>query len=152
VLAAEPPPPPVLTCRDRITSAVVISNGEKTPYTFEVHPKHDGVFGPVAFSGLKDYARSFDTLVARHQWMKSIALVKAGRRATLVVPVEQRGWMQLEYGHGAGRHRITLKACAHELTPFSGGFTIDYAHAPDQGRRAELIVRSGGRELRHRLF
>jgi hypothetical protein len=108
-------------------------------------PHHGRVFGPVAFTGLKDYTRDYDAMVARDQWLKSVALVRPGRSVTLVVPAAQRAWMRLEYGDGRGRSSITLKACRTIPTPFAGGFTIDFAKAPDQGRCADLILRPGGR-------
>ena len=53
----------------------------------------------------------------------------------------------------AGRVR-DRRTCRSRVTPFSGGFEIDYAEAPRQGRCAELIVWvAGEREPRRgRVF
>jgi hypothetical protein len=107
--------------------------------------------------------------------MKNLALVKAGLRATLVVPREQRPWMRILYGgrSQSGEYSVTLQACRRSRsasarrrecgwrprvacawinTQFNGGVYVDYERAPDLGRCAELIVRSGGRSDRGRLF
>jgi hypothetical protein len=176
---AKGPRPPARHCDDRISGAVVIRDGQSTPFAFRVHPKEDTVIGPVAFSGARGYGRSWAPMVARDQWLKSIALVRRGQTVTLEVPAEQRAWMRLEYAHAKGRtaHAVTLEGCRTRPTaaqqrqecgsrprpddtctsgptPFSGGFTIDYARAPHQGRCAELVVWVKGRSraLRERLF
>jgi hypothetical protein len=175
---APPRDAPVLDCRDRISGAVVIRGGETTPFRFVVRPRHDTTIGAVAFSGLVDYGRpaSWGEMVRRDQWLKSIALVRPGARVTLVVPTPQRAWMRMEYGHGRKRaaHEVTLAGCRRPVsrmqqreecgpgpqdtctsgrTPFAGGFTIDYARAPHQGRCARLIVWTQGERPRlERLF
>jgi hypothetical protein len=63
--------------------------------------------------------------------------------------------MRLEWASGPNRrgHAVTLAACRAERSVFVGGFTIDYADAPNQGRCAELIVwTSRSRPVRTRLF
>jgi hypothetical protein len=169
----------VLGCRDRISGAEIRTGGRRVAVRFAVRPTHDARIGPVAFSGALDYGRpaTWAAMVRGGHWLKSVALVRPGARVTLVIPPEQRAWMRLEYGHGAGRpvHTVTLEGCRRRgsaaarrrecgpgpqetcragPTPFSGGFTIDYARAPAQGRCAELIVRVAGRDrpLRERLY
>jgi hypothetical protein len=173
-----PPAAVVLDCRDRITGAWIIRGGRRIAERWEVDRRADTVIGPVAFSGATAAGRSAEWrwYVEADQWLKSIALVRAGEAVTLEVPAEQRGWMRMEYAHVRGSaHAVTLRGCRRRTstagrrrecgrgprttcwprrTPFSGGFTIDYAHAPRQGRCAELIVWVAGRErpLRERLF
>jgi hypothetical protein len=108
--------------------------------------------------------------------VRSIALIRAGARVTLVVPPEQRRWMRLLFWHGF-RHRVepltlqacrTLKsrraqrrecgwggrplwnpsnwACRSRYTQFSGGFGLDFENAPKRGLCAELIVWVEGKE------
>lgn len=174
--AAEPPADaPVLDCRDRITGAFTKVSGKVTPYRFRARRRHDTVIGPVAFSGARDLGRRshYDAAVREDQWLKTVAMVRRDARATLEVPEEQRSWMRMEYAHGApgAGHAVTLQGCrrpptraecgrrpwdtcARDRTPFSGGFTIDYATAPHQGRCAELLVWVEGREQprRERIF
>jgi hypothetical protein len=153
-----PPAAPVLRCGDRISSAVVIVGGKQTPVRFRVRPAHDTLFGPLAFSGAKDYGpvASWQAMVQQDGWLKTIALVQPGARVTIVVPAEQRGWMRLRYWHGtgAGAYAVTIQACKRALSPYSGGFAIDFAKAPHQGRCAEVVVWVRGREqpLRKRIF
>ena len=174
---APPAGAPVRDCRDRITGAVVIQGGETTPAAFVVRPAHDTTFRAISFTGLADYGKpaTWVDMVRRDQWLKSVALVRPGARVTLVVPTPQRAWMRMEYGHGRGAYELTLAGCRRFAssarqraecgpgpqdtctsgrTPFSGGFTIDYARAPRQGRCAELIVWVDGRAapLRKRIF
>lgn len=172
---AEPPADaPVGTCRDRITGAFTEVGGRRRPYRFRVDRSHDTLIGPVAFSGARRLGRRthYDDAVRRDQWQKTIALVKPGARATLEVPADQRSWMRMEYAHGQNSaYAVTLEGCrrpptaqecgpgprdtcARGRTPFSGGFTIDFARAPHQGRCAELLVWVQGREepLRKRIF
>jgi hypothetical protein len=159
VALGAPPPPPVLDCGDRITGAVVIVGGVSRPYEF-VARKGDTIAGPLAFSGARDYGRTqaaWDDMVRRDQWLKTIAMLKSGRRVTVEIPAEQRAWMKLEYAHGTTDpvHVVRMEACRRPgRTPWSGGFTIDYATAPEQGRCAEIIIRVDGRPkpLRRRLF
>jgi hypothetical protein len=164
--------PAVSGCRDRIASAVTVApDGTQRPYRFHVGPS-DLRVGAIAFHDLKS-ARSqaaWTSYVARDQWIKSVALVRPGARVTLTVPADQRAWMRLKYG---GRYEVTLvgcrrfkragarrRECGHVTatcrrgpTPFSGGFDIDFATAPQQGRCAELVVSTPGHEPRRvRLF
>jgi hypothetical protein len=159
-----------LGCRERITGAFTQVGDRVTPYRFRVQPRHDTRFGPLALSGAADYGArgAWDALVRDDMWPKTIALVRRGRTVTLEVPREQRGWMRLEYARtAASPYAVTLSGCRRGLstraaqrqecgagsretctrgpTPFSGGFTIDYARAPRQGRCAELIVWVQGR-------
>jgi hypothetical protein len=125
--------------------------------------KGDTVIGPLRFN-MQGYSprRSWRRLVRDGGWLKSVARVRAGRQVTLEVPAEQRPWMRLAYAHHpGGAAAVTLRACRHRRSPaarrrecvwsaftacrsgptfFSGGFEIDYAEAPQQGRCAELIV------------
>ena len=176
---APPRDAPVLGCHDRISGAVVRRGDETTPFRFAVHAQHDTTFGAIAFSGLADYGRpaQWREMVRRDQWLKSIALVRPGSRVTLVVPTPQRAWMRMRYVHGRARaaHEVTLEGCRRLAsrtqqreecgpgpqdtctsgrTPFSGGFEIDYARAPRQGRCAQLIVWTQGerRPQLKRLF
>ena len=144
----------------------------------------DTVIGPMAFIGLarvyRDYASRRDSeLLADPNVgmpsMKSIGVLRAGARVTLVVPRSQRRWMKViyDYPHHRGGHAITLQACntlrsasarrrecgwrpdlacRWRYTQFNGGFGIDFANAPRRGLCAELIVRThdkpaGFREL-----
>ena len=153
---AGPPAAPVLGCADSLRSAVTIVDGRTRPYRFRVRRAHDTVVGPVAFTGARDYGRQWREMVRRDQWLKSIALVSPGVRVTLVVPEAQRGWMRLEYLHGGDGpvHAVTIQACERRLSPYTGGFTIDYDKAPHQGRCARVEVWVDGREepLRRRVF
>lgn len=136
------PPAPVARCRDSITAA-----GPHDPIVAD--DATDNVVGPVRFSGLRTYT-DWAWLVREDQWIKTIAVLDAGLRVTLEVPPEQRGWMRVDYG-GHGGRAVTLQACRRRPTAYAGGFTIDYAKAPDEGRCAELIV-WGDEPLRGRLF
>jgi hypothetical protein len=151
--AAPPEGAPVRDCRDRITGAFTEVNGVRRAYRFAFQPRHDTIFGPLALSGAAGYGRpgEWDALIRNDTWPKTVALVRRGARVTLEVPADQRSWMHLEYG---GDDAITLAACRRRLTPFGGGFTIDYARAPRQGRCAELIVWVDGSDVpwRERLF
>lgn len=152
-----PDPEVVRDCGDSIPSAFVRIGDETRPFRFRVRPAHDVVAGPVAFGGLKDLRprAAWEDMVARDQWIKSIALVRRRSAATLEVPAEQRSWMRLEYGHSEGGGNVVrLRGCRRRAAPFSGGFTIDYAAAPQQGRCAELLVWPKGADepIRRRLF
>jgi hypothetical protein len=108
---------------------------------------------------------------------KALVLVSAGKRVTLIVPRSQRAWMQLFYvppgKKGTWRARLQAcrrfrsrsaqqrecgwtpyTACRWRNTQFNGSIYVDFDHAPDRGRCAELIVRVGGiaRALRARVF
>jgi hypothetical protein len=125
--------------------------------------------------------RAWRQMVRAGQWLKSVARLRAGGQVTLVVPPEQRSWMRLAYAHHhrrGGVAAVTLRACRHRRslearrkecvwadgaserdyascrtgpTRFSGGFEIDYAEAPEQGRCAELIVWVKGEQEPHRV-
>jgi hypothetical protein len=138
-----PPRAPVARCRDSITAA-----GPHDPVFAD--DETDRVAGPVRFAGLRTYEAEWAALVADDQWLKSIAMLDAGTRVTLEIPREQRDWMRVDYG-GRGGRAVTLQACRRRATLFAGGFTIDYAEAPQQGRCAELIV-WGDQERRVPLF
>lgn len=172
--ASGPPDAFVIDCRDRISEAFTEVGGVTRPYRFRVRPRRDTVIGPVAFSGALGYDDAvWDDLVRTDDWLKSIALVRRGTRVTLEVPPGQRAWMRLQYAHsgaGAGSARAVSLAgcrrpatraecgsgprttCRSRVTPFSGGFEVDYARAPRQGRCAELIVWVDGNPLRARLY
>ena len=172
--AAPPAGAPVRDCRDRITGAFTQVGGRTRPYRFAFRPRQDTIFGPLALSGAAGYGdpAAWEALVRDDGWTKTVALVRRGARVTLEVPREQRAWMTTEYAHSdAGAHAVTLAGCPRDATradcgrgprdtcargptPFSGGFTIDYARAPRQGRCAELIVWVQGRPepLRKRVF
>ena len=162
--------PPLLDCRDRITGAFTIVDGVTRPYRFRVRPRRDTRIGPVAFTGAADYAEGWEELVRDDQWLKTPVLVRRGARVRLQVPEEQRGWMRPHLGAAdppdgvvdvrACRRPATRRECGSgprttcrsAWTPYSGGFEIDFAEAPQQGRCAELIVRSGGTVRRERLY
>ena len=168
--AAGPPDAVVRDCRDRITGAVTIVGGTRRPYRFRVRRRHDTQIGPVAFSGAADSGRAAEWAyyVREDQWLKTIALVRRDARVTLEVPPSQRSWMRLAYGaeravtlagcrRPAGRRECApgpRTTCRSAVTPFSGGFEIDYAAAPRQGRCAELSVWVAGQDepLRERVF
>jgi hypothetical protein len=178
VAAGRPAGAPELGCRDRITGAFTQVGDKVTPFRFRFQPRHDTRFGPLSLSGAADYGRpgAWESLVREDSWPKTIALVRRGRTVTLEVPREQRSWMRLEYAHTApAAHAVTLRGCRRRAsraaqrrecgpgsratcttgpTPFGGGFTIDYARAPRQGRCAELIVWVRGRAepLRRGIF
>jgi hypothetical protein len=137
-----PPRAPVARCRDSITAA-----GPHDPILAD--DEADRVAGPVRFAGLRTYT-DWAYLVREDQWIKTIAMLDAGLRVTLEVPREQREWMRVDYG-GRGGRAVTLRACRRQATAYAGGFTIDYAKAPQQGRCAELIV-WGEQAQRVRLF
>ena len=143
---------PVLGCDDRITSAFTeYADGRRGEDCFEIDRKRDLVVGPLGYRGLRAIdAREWDWYVRNDQWLKSLTVLRPGRRVTVEVPRSQRGWMKIVHG-GA---RLTLQACSgtKRNTAWSGGFRIDYANAPQQGRCARIIVRIPGRDpLRRRL-
>jgi hypothetical protein len=109
--------------------------------------------------------------------MKSIGVLRAGARVTLVVPRKQRRWLKAIYDYPdlKGAHAVTLQACNRlnsprarrrecgwrpdlacrwRYTQFSGGFGLDFANAPRRGVCAELIIRVKGEPhpLRELLF
>ncbi len=149
---------PVLGCDDRIPGAFVQhAGGRRVEERFDIDRRRDLVVGPVGISGMRMYDDAvWDDMVKRGQWMKALPKVRPGARVTLEVPRSQRAWMRLSFG---GTHRVTLQACRRGEgesgpsgnTAWSGGFLIDYAAAPDQGRCATLIVRTRGRVLRRRI-
>jgi hypothetical protein len=136
------PNAPVARCSRSITAA-----GPHDPVLAD--DATDRVAGPVRFAGLRLYT-DWDALVRDDQWLKTIAMLDAGIRVTLEIPRAQRGWMRVDYG-GRGGDAVTLQACRRRATLFAGGFTIDYAKAPQQGRCAELVV-WGSEARRVRLF
>jgi hypothetical protein len=163
--------PAVRDCRERITDAVTVApDGTRHHHRFRVGPA-DLRVGPIAFGGLERVRdRSvWDDYVARDQWIKSVALVRPGARVTLTVPDDQRAWMRMKYG---GADAVTLVGCRHLRnararrrecgrvtrtcrrgpTPFSGGFDIDFAAAPQEGRCATLLVSTPGHEPRRVLL
>ncbi len=120
-------------CRASITAA-----GPHDPILAD--DTNDRLVGPVRFIGLRTYDDDdWASLVGEDQWIKTIAMLDAGLRVTLQVPPGQRDWMRVDYG-GSGGRAVTLRACRRQSTAYAGGFTIDYARAPRQGRCAELIV------------
>jgi hypothetical protein len=159
--ASAPPPAPVRDCESRISGGSGRQAGETVvgPLRFDMRP----------YSPLPAWRR----MVRSGDWLKSPTRLRAGRQVTLVVPPEQRDWMSLRYLHRRrGTAAVTLRACRHRRTPaarrrecvwaeytacrsgpthFSGGFEIDYANAPRQGRCAELIVWVEGEAKPHRL-
>jgi hypothetical protein len=146
----------------------------------------DTVIGPMAFirlpSTYRSYASRPDSALKPYPrvgmpLMKSIGVLRAGARVTLVVPRRQRRWMKLVYDFPSfkGGAAITLQscrrlasrtarhrecgwrpdlACRWRYTQFNGGIGLDFANAPQRGLCAELIVRVRGRKepLRELLF
>jgi hypothetical protein len=134
----------------------------------------DAVIGPIAFYELPAHfepeAQQRGRVGALNgPPMKAMAIVRAGRRVTIAVPPDQRGWMRLFYGQsayagGQGSHSVTFRscrrlasakarrrecgeittACRSASTQFAGEIYVDYAAAPDQGRCARLSVRVRG--------
>jgi len=145
-LAAEsgtPPAAPVARCEDSTTAA-----GPHDPIGLD--DEIDKVVGPLRIVGLGLYEADWRAIVDDDQWMKAPALVEPRAAVTLVIPRAQRAWNHVSYG-GRGGSAVTLRACARR-TVFAGGFTIDYAKAPREGRCAELIVWGSGPAKRVRLF
>ena len=139
------PRAPLTSCHDSITAA-----GPHDPIVAD--DATDRVVGPVRFTGLRIYEGSWAGLVLADQWLKTIALLDAGLEVTLEIPRGQRDWMRVDYG-GRGGRAVTLRACRRQATAYAGGFTIDYARAPRQGRCAEVLVWTGHeRAVRARLF
>ena len=150
----------MLGCDDRIPSAFRQAvGGPRIVERFDIDRRRDLVMGPLGISGMRTYDNAaWDDMVRRDQWMKAIPKLRPGARVTLVIPRSQRSWMRFSCG---GRHRVTLRACRRDEgesgpsgnTAWSGGFLIDYAKAPKQGRCAMLTVRVKGRSkpIRKRL-
>ena len=149
---------PVVGCDARITGAFrEYPSGRRVADRFEIDRRRDRVFGPLAFSGLRVYLKDWDRMVEQDQWIKSIAVMRPGRRVTVVVPRSQRSWMKLTWGNG---YAATFKSCrrgegesgASGNTAWSGGFEFDYAKAPKQGRCAKIRLRYDGRTRTRRLL
>jgi hypothetical protein len=162
IAGSQPPQAEVRGCAARIDGA---GESERPGAT---------IIGPLRFN-MQGYSplRVWRQMVRARQWLKSVALVRAGKQVTLEVPPEQRSWMRLAYAHRRGGDAaVTLRACRHRSSPaarrrecewteytacrsgptfFSGGFEIDYAEAPQQGRCAELIVWVKGERQPHRV-
>jgi hypothetical protein len=162
-------------CRERVEGGKIVPNRSV-----------DTVISPMAFIRLpqvyRDWASRPDSELRADPSvgmpsMKSIGVLRAAARVTLVVPRRQRRWMKViyDYPDHDGRYAITLQACRRldsrsarhrecgwrpdvacrwRYTQFSGGFGIDFANAPRRGLCAELIVRVKGRiePLRELLF
>ena len=151
---------PTLGCEDRITGAFTqFADGRRVADTFAFDRRRDFVAGPLAMRGLRGMTpRDWDSMAARDQWLKSPLVMRPGRAATIEVPPDQRSWMKIVRGSG---ERLRLRACARGgrssgssgNTAWSGGFEIDYARAPQQGRCARIVVRVAGRDepIRRRL-
>jgi hypothetical protein len=139
------PRAPLTSCHDSITAA-----GPHDPILAD--DATDRVVGPVRFTGLRLYEGGWARLVRDDQWIKTIAVLDAGLRVTLEIPRGQRDWIRVDYG-GHGGRAVTLRACRRQSTAYAGGFTIDYARAPRQGRCAQVLVWTGHqRAVRARLF
>ena len=142
-----------------------VEGGRITP-----RPRRDAMIGPVAFSHLRDnYRTTLKSGRAGYDYppglnahpIKSVLLVRAGARVTLIVPRSQRRWMRLFYGLRGrrGEHAITLHACRRFRSPsaqrrecswsphtacrwrntqFAGGVYVDFDNAPRRGRCAEV--------------
>lgn len=159
-----------------------VEGGRATP-----HRGRDTLIGPVAFVALSneyevaaepDPQRSPPPGDFNANPLKALVLLRAGVRATLVVPRPQRQWMQLLYHPSSiwrGSFRVTLQACRLRRskaaqraecrwkpygacrwrnTQFSGTIYVDFDRAPERGRCAQLIVRTKGssRPLKSYLF
>ena len=97
--------------------------------------------GPLELAGTRTYRTADDPNPgARFVDLKTIAVVKAGREATVAVPASERDRASLdyEYGSGARRHRRTppvkvsdgvpvvrFVACPHGTRPLSPGDPLD---------------------------
>jgi hypothetical protein len=138
-----PPAAPAARCPQSIT----VAGHDPLAVDDEV----DKVIGPVRIIGLGLYEQDWQALVDEDQWMKAALQLEPGARVTLEIPEAQRAWSQVEYG-GRGGDAITLRACSDRPTVFIGGFTIDYAKAPREGRCAELTVWGDGPAQRVKLF
>lgn len=177
---AEASKPVTRSCADRVESTTILPDRER-----------DTVIGPVAFYLLPKKYYPDETLeVPPSDFpegfpappLKTIAVVKAGARATVRVPRWQRRWLYLNYSERKGeqvRQAVTFEACrrvkpgraTHQecgrptpsrptracraaTTQFNGAVVIDYARAPNRGRCASLIVRREGadRGIRRYLF
>jgi hypothetical protein len=168
--------PVVRDCRARV------EGGRLKP-----EPRRDTVIGPAAFPYLREnYRRAARPNPSQSEpppgldaWpVKALALVRSGARIALVVPRDQRPWMQLLYDQAhpwRGSFRVVLRACRRRRseaaqraecgwrpyiacrwrnTQFNGAVYVDFDSAPDRGRCAELIVRveGTGTSSRGRLF
>jgi hypothetical protein len=168
--AAEQPAASVRTCEDRVEGGVIRPRAPR-----------DTVVGRIAWYRLhaafdpdqQDRGRKYGYEVTP---MKALAIVRAGRRVTVVVPESQRSWLWLDYrdsGSGWGTHRAVffpcprrrsaeeqredcgwgpVDACRSGLTQFNGGIAIDYDAAPRSGRCARVIVRVRGEATRRALL
>jgi hypothetical protein len=157
-------------CRDRVEGGKIVPDRSV-----------DTVISPMAFIRLPGTSRSDSELKPYPRvgmpMMKSIGVLRAGARVTLVVPRRQRRWMKLVYDFPGfrGEPAITLQACRRlasrtarrrecgwrpdlacrwRYTQFNGGIGLDFANVPQRGICAELIVRVKGKRepLRELLF
>jgi hypothetical protein len=130
----------------------------------------DTVIGPLRFPGLAAAFRDNAEAGGRNAWtplpgvgtpaIKTMVILRAGKRVTLTVPKDQRKWLGLlyvrPYARG-GAKAVSLRACRPsygKVTQFSGGFAVDFANAPDRGQCAEIRVKVDRppRVLQRRLF
>jgi hypothetical protein len=160
-------------CQRRVEGPKVVPN-----------PKADTVIGPMAFIGIpdtyRDYASRPDSELRRFAEdgftsMKSLGVLRAGARVTLVVPRAQREWLKVVYDGPdfEGRSAFTLQACRRfdspraqrrecrwrpflacrwRYTQFNGGFAVNFAEAPRRGLCARVAVRVRGRTEPLRRF
>jgi hypothetical protein len=167
--------PTIRGCRERVEGGKIVPNRTV-----------DTVIGQMALISLpviyRDYASRPDSELKPYPgvgmpMMKSIGVLRAGARVTLVVPRRQRRWMKVVYDlpRFKGGSAITLQACRSltsrrarrrecgwrpdlacrwRYTQFNGGLGLDLANAPRRGLCAELIVRADRKTapLREFLF
>jgi hypothetical protein len=162
-------------CRDRVEGGKIVPDRSVdtviSPMAFIRLPGTYRTFASRSDSELKPYPR------VGMPMMKSIGVLRAGARVTLVVPRRQRRWMKLVYDFPGfrGTPAITLQACRRlasrtarrrecgwrpdlacrwRYTQFNGGIGLDFANVPQRGICAELIVRVKGKRepLRELLF
>jgi hypothetical protein len=162
-------------CRDRVEGGKIVPDRSVdtviSPMAFIRLPGTYRTFASRSDSELKPYPR------VGMPMMKSIGVLRAGARVTLVVPRRQRRWMKLVYDFPGfrGEPAITLQACRRlasrtarrrecgwrpdlacrwRYTQFNGGIGLDFANAPQRGVCAELIIRVKGKRepLRELLF
>jgi hypothetical protein len=171
----DPPNAPLRGCRERV---------EAGPPA-KPRPRRDTIVGPLVLQGAASAWRRASRQPPSGNYppgfnaspMKIIAMLRAGERATLVVPKAQRDWMRLLYRvpFGRGDTAIALQACRRSTseadqrrecgprprhacrspyTYFNGGIYIDFAAAPERGRCAQIEVwtRRRTRPLVARLF
>jgi hypothetical protein len=82
--------------------------------------------------------------------VRAVTLRACRHRRSRAAQRRECGWAEGVIGR-PGQVRDDYRSCRAGPTFFSGGFTIDYETAPQQGRCAELIVWVKGERQQHRV-